>query len=198
MSKKAKIIILSVVGVILAGVIVLVALEGFSGKKFTIKNNTDKNITMIRVVLEMAEEETELQELYNGQISAGGKVSGSFKATDFDYDAGDLGIYLAFEGSDEMFLFDGYFEGRFDGKIDMEFYQEDGTYRLKTTASTGIFGNTDSTGLDESVLIFNNVLDDWDYIDGSIIGFDDLFDDDDEYDDEFDDYDYELEDEDEE
>ena len=196
MSKKAKIITFSVIGVILVCVIVLVAIEGFSGRKYTIKNNTDKNITNIRLVLELAEEETELQELYDGPLNAGSKVSGSFKTEDFDLDAGDLGIYLTFEGGETMFLFDGYFEGRFDGKINMEFYQEEGTYRLKSTASTGLFGNTETTGLDESVIVFSDALDDWDYIDGGVIDFED-WDDEDDYDE--DDYDYiEFEDDDEE
>jgi len=196
MSKKAKIIVLSIIGVILAGVIILVAIEGFSGKRYSIKNNTDKNISNIRVVFELAEEEGELKEIYSGPINAGSKVSGSFDAIDFDYDAGDIGIYLTFEGGDTMFLFDGYIEGRFDGKIDMEFYQEDGSYLLKSTASTGLFGNTDSTGLDESVIIFTDELDDWDYIDGGVIDFDDLdFEDDYDEDDDYDDFEYEDEDE---
>ncbi|MCR4624896.1 MAG: hypothetical protein K5795_02855 [Lachnospiraceae bacterium] len=194
MSKKAKIITFSVIGVILACVIVLVAIEGFSGRKYTIKNNTDKNITNIRLVLELAEEETELQELYDGPLNAGSKVSGSFKTEDFDLDAGDLGIYLTFEGGETMFLFDGYFEGRFDGKINMEFYQEEGTYRLKSTASSGLFGSTENTGLDESVIVFSDALDDWDYIDGGVIDFED-WDDEDDYDDDYDYLDFEDDDE---
>ena len=194
MSKKAKIITFSVIGVILACVIILVAIEGFSGRKYTIKNNTDKNITNIRLVLELAEEETELQELYDGPLNAGSKVSGSFKTEDFDLDAGDLGIYLTFEGGETMFLFDGYFEGRFDGKINMEFYQEEGTYRLKSTASSGLFGSTENTGLDESVIVFSDALDDWDYIDGGVIDFED-WDDEDDYDDDYDYLDFEDDDE---
>ena len=194
MSKKAKIITFSVIGVILACVIVLVAIEGFSGRKYTIKNNTDKNITNIRLVLELAEEETELQELYDGPLNAGSKVSGSFKTEDFDLDAGDIGIYLTFEGGETMFLFDGYFEGRFDGKINMEFYQEEGTYRLKSTASSGLFGSTENTGLDESVIVFSDALDDWDYIDGGVIDFED-WDDEDDYDDDYDYLDFEDDDE---
>lgn len=196
MSKKAKIIVLSIIGVILTGVIVIVALEGFSGKRYSIKNNTDKNISNIRVVFELAEEEGELQEIYSGPINAGSKVSGSFDAINFDYDAGDIGVYLTFEGGDTMFLFDGYIEGRFDGKIDMEFYQEDGSYLLKSTASTGLLGKTDTTGLDESIIIFTDELDDWDYIDGGVIDFDDLdFEDDYDEDDDYDDFEYEDEDE---
>ena len=56
MSKKTKIIIISAVAVLLLAVIIVVAIEGFSGCRYSIKNNTDKNITSLRVVFEAAEE----------------------------------------------------------------------------------------------------------------------------------------------
>ena len=192
MSKKTKIIIISVVAVLLLAVIILVAIEGFSGCRYSIKNNTDKNITSLRVVFEATEEEFEYADMYNGALLAGKSVSGSYKPIEFDEDGGDLGIYITFEGSEEMFCFDGYFEGRFDGKVDMEFYVEEGTLSLKTTATTGLFGSTENTALDESVIIFNEDLSDWDYLEGSIdfsdLDFDEDFDEDEDYDDiEFDD-----------
>ncbi|MBO4920533.1 MAG: hypothetical protein J5372_01325 [Lachnospiraceae bacterium] len=196
MSKKTKIILLSVIAVLVVAVIILVAIEGFSGCSYSIKNNSNVNISSMRVVFESAEEDLEYAEMFNGGISAGKSVSGSFKPVEFDENGGDIGIYLTFEGSEEMFLFDGYFEGRFDGKVEMEFYVEEGELRLKSTASTGLFGNTDSTELDESVIIFTEDLSDWDYLEGSI-DFSDLYldEDEDDYDD-YDDYDdIEFEDE---
>ena len=187
MSKKTKIIILSVVAVILIVVIAMVAIEGFSGCRYSIKNNTGKNITSLRVVFEAAEEEYEYADMYNGELNAGKSVSGSFKPVEFDVDGGDLGIYIKFEGCEELFCFDGYFEGRFDGKVNMEFYVEEGVVNLKTSATTGLFGSSESTSLDESVIVFNEDLSDWDYLEGSIdlsdIDFDEDFDEDEEYDD---------------
>ena len=194
MSKKTKIIVLSVVAVLLVAILVMVAIEGFSGCRYSIKNNSDKNITSLRVVFEAAEEEYEYADMYNGALEAGKSVSGSFKPVEFDEDGGDLGIYIKFEGSEEMFCFDGYFEGRFDGRVNMEFYVEDGVVNLKSTAVTGLFGSSESTSLDESVIVFNDDLSDWDYLEGSIdlsdIDFDEDFDEDEDYDDddiEFDD-----------
>ncbi|MBR4540773.1 MAG: hypothetical protein IKO54_01205 [Lachnospiraceae bacterium] len=194
MSKKTKIIVLSVVAVLLVAILVMVAIEGFFGCRYSIKNNTDKNITSLRVVFEAAEEEYEYADMYNGALEAGKSVSGSFKPVEFDEDGGDLGIYIKFEGSEEMFCFDGYFEGRFDGRVNMEFYVEDGVVNLKSTAVTGLFGSSENTSLDESVIVFNDDLSDWDYLEGSIdlsdIDFDEDFDEDEDYDDddiEFDD-----------
>lgn len=194
MSKKTKIIVFSVVAVLLVAILVMVAIEGFSGCRYSIKNNTDKNITSLRVVFEAAEEEYEYADMYNGALEAGKSVSGSFKPVEFDEDGGDLGIYIKFEGSEEMFCFDGYFEGRFDGRVNMEFYVEDGVVNLKSTAVTGLFGSSENTSLDESVIVFNDDLSDWDYLEGSIdlsdIDFDEDFDEDEDYDDddiEFDD-----------
>lgn len=194
MSKKTKIIVLSIVAVLLVAILVMVAIEGFSGCRYSIKNNTDKNITSLRVVFEAAEEEYEYADMYNGALEAGKSVSGSFKPVEFDEDGGDLGIYIKFEGSEEMFCFDGYFEGRFDGRVNMEFYVEDGVVNLKSTAVTGLFGSSENTSLDESVIVFNDDLSDWDYLEGSIdlsdIDFDEDFDEDEDYDDddiEFDD-----------
>jgi len=194
MSKKTKIIVISVVAVLLVAILVMVAIEGFSGCRYSIKNNTDKNITSLRVVFEAAEEEYEYADMYNGALEAGKSVSGSFKPVEFDEDGGDLGIYIKFEGSEEMFCFDGYFDGRFDGRVNMEFYVEDGVVNLKSTAVTGLFGSSESTSLDESVIVFNDDLSDWDYLEGSIdlsdIDFDEDFDEDEDYDDddiEFDD-----------
>ena len=189
MSKKTKIIVISVVAVLLVAILVMVAIEGFSGCRYSIKNNTDKNITSLRVVFEAAEEEYEYADMYNGALEAGKSVSGSFKPVEFDEDGGDLGIYITFEGSEEMFCFDGYFEGRFDGKVDMEFYVEEGTVSLKTTATTGLFGSTENTALDESVIIFTEDLSDWDYLEGSIDLSDLYYDEDEDYDEDYDDYD---------
>ena len=194
MSKKSKIIILSVIAVLVVAVIVLVALEGFSGCRYSIKNNSNINISSLKVVFESAEEDLEYADMFNGAVEAGKSVSGSFKPVEFDEYGGDLGIYITFEGAKEMFLFDGYFEGRFDGKVDMEFYVEEDELRLKTTASTGIFGNTENTELDGSVIIFTEDLSDWDYLEGSI-DFSDLDWEEDEDLDDYDDDDIEFDDE---
>ena len=52
MSKRVKIIIFSVIGLLVAAVFVFIILENVSNNKYTIVNNTDMNITSLKVVFE--------------------------------------------------------------------------------------------------------------------------------------------------
>ena len=165
MSKKVKIILISIVAVLVTAVIVIVAIEEISKKKFTVVNNTGKNITSLGLMFETEEDGAVLKQFYDGPLNAGDKVSGKFEAINFGEEGGELGVVVTFEGYEEIYCYDGLFTGNFDGKIDLEFYETEGEYRLKSTAGVGIFNDTDNTSLDESEIIFDLEGNDWDYAD---------------------------------
>ena len=164
MSKTAKIIIFSVIGVLLAVVFLLIILENVSKNKFSIVNNTDKNITSLNVIFETEEEGVDQGLIYEGPLNKGEKVTGRFDTVDFSLLDGDIGIYVTFEGYEEIYCYDGMFSGKFDGKVDLEFYQSEGEYRLKSNASVGLFNNTDNTQMENNEIFFDLEEEDWDYI----------------------------------
>jgi len=202
MNKTVKIILISVIAVIVTAIITLVTIEQASKRSYTIVNNTDKNITALGVMFEREEDGVALQMIYEGALNSGEKQSGKFETASFGEDGAELGIVVTFDGSEEIYCYDGYFVGSFDGKIDLEFYKTEGEYRLKSNASVGIFKNTDNTSLEDSEIVFDLEANDWDYVDydGEFEDFDDdmfeIIDEDDEDWDDEDDEDWDDDDED--
>ncbi|MBR4343837.1 MAG: hypothetical protein IKP88_14270 [Lachnospiraceae bacterium] len=166
MSKRVKIIIFSVIGLLVAAVFVFIILENVSNNKYTIVNNTDMNITSLKVVFEWEEDGTEISTIYEGSLNKGDTKQGHFDTVDFSGDGGEIGVYVTFEGHDELECYDGYILGKFNGKVNLEFYQNQGQYRLKQNASVGLFNNTENTALKNSEIefIFDEDGDDWDYV----------------------------------
>ena len=163
-SAKTKIIIGVVLAAIVVGFFVLIFLEQLGKKKVSIVNNTDKDITSLQVMFETEDDSEMLVSLYDGELKSGARYSGSFEEADFSEVEADLGMYVTFDGEEEIFLYDGYFYDRFEGSVDIEFYQEDGQYRVKMSATTGLFKNTANSAMKDDIYYFDFVNSDWDIV----------------------------------
>ena len=159
-----KIAILSVVALLVVAVIVLIIIEAVGKRRVTIYNHTDRNITSLKIMFETEDESEEIMSLYDGALNSGASYKGSFEAIDFSEVSADLGMLVTFEGEDEIFLYDGYFYDRFDGSVDIDFFQADGQYRVKMSATTGIFRNSTGTAMKDDVLYFDFEEADWDFV----------------------------------
>ncbi|MCQ2495129.1 MAG: hypothetical protein MJ131_00895 [Lachnospiraceae bacterium] len=161
-NKKAKVIALSALCGFFALVIVLVVVESLMGNRYKFTNKTDKNITALTVFFEDDEGEYSTQ-IFDGTLDKGKTESGKFETIDCSRVDRSFYAFVEFEGEEEVMVYDGFFIGQFNGSVSLEFYQENGEYRLKTDASTGLFGNSDDSGMD-SVIYFDFENADWDYI----------------------------------
>ena len=155
MSKKVKIIVAAVISVILVAVLVLVIIEETGKRTIRIANNTDKNIISLKVMFETEETSEELYTLYEGSLKSKDSYKGSFDTMDFSTEAADIGMLVTFDGEDEIFVYDGFFPDRFDGTIDIEFYQADGKYRVGMKAYSGLFKNEAKTGMKDDDYYFS-------------------------------------------
>lgn len=164
MSKKVKIIIISIISLILVAVLALIVLEETGKRKIRIVNNTDKNIKGLEVFFETEDEGIELYSLYNAELKSGQKYSASTELFDFENEAADLAMIVTFEGEEGIFVYDGYFYDRFDGAIDIEFYQAEGEYRARMSATSGLFRNTVKSGMKDDEIYFDFEESDWDFI----------------------------------
>ena len=165
MSKKVKIIIISVISLIVVAVFTLVILEQSRKCKVKIVNSTDKNITNLNLMFETEEDSKELRSLYNGELKSGQSYSGSYEAVDLSGTTADLGMIVTFEGEEEIFVYDGYFSDRYDGFVEVEFFQAEGEYRVRLSATTGLFKNADSSYMKDDEIYFDFENADWDYVD---------------------------------
>jgi len=163
MSKKSKIIVLTALTVLVLAVLILIVIENVGKKSYVIRNNSDRDITSLKVVFELEEDGTELSGIYEGPLKAGEKAEGKFESVDFSDVGGEVGMFVTFDGEEEFFVYDGYFFGVFDGKLDIEFYKEDDQYRVRSSAGIGLFKNSSNTDLDDSVIYFDFEEGDWDY-----------------------------------
>ena len=169
MSKKAKIILFSVAGVLVAAVFALVIIEGSMSRKYTIYNNTDKNITSLKVVFENAENADEYMTIFEGSLKAGEKIKGSFDKISFldesledayfQYDniesllkegiseservPGDIGVLVTFEGEEESYDYSEPIFGTFEKRFVLEFIKdEDGEFGGTLTIGNGLFSGS--------------------------------------------------------
>lgn len=161
--KKVKTIIGVSLALIVLIALVLVVIESSLRCKFTLKNNTDKNITHIEVVIEN-QDEIDVLPLYAGSLPAGQSVSEKFEVVDFSEEPGSaLWIYVEFENEKVLQIYDGYLYTKFDGRISAEFVQEDGEYRLNLDSGVGLFGSDEIAGIGSKIqLVFDEV--DWHYM----------------------------------
>jgi hypothetical protein len=164
-SKKVKIIVISVVCVLLAAVMTLIVIEQVGKRKVKIVNNTDRNITKLQVMFETEEESTVICSLFDGELQSGRSYSGTFETQDFSSVPADLGMLVTFEGEEEIFVYDGYFDSRFDGSVDIEFFQAEGQYRAMLSATSGLFRNSDNTYMKDDEIFFDFENADWDMVD---------------------------------
>lgn len=161
----AKIVIFSIISVIVVGLLVLIVLEGVNKEKITIVNNTNKNITSLKVLFETEDESEELQTLYDGELKSGASYSGSYTPMDFSEAEADLGMLVTFEGESEIYVYDGYFYDRFNGNIDIDFHQAKGEYRATLSATNGLFRNSDNSAMKDDEIYFDFEAADWDIVD---------------------------------
>ena len=156
MSKKIKIILIVIAGVLLIAVLSLIILEGELKRQYKIFNNTDRNITAVNVMFETAEDGVELQTIYEGSLKAGETVKGKFNRINFNDTAADIGIVVTFEGEEECYDYDGIIYGLFDGRISVEFIKdEDGKFGAYLNAGYGLFNDPGDTELDNARLYFD-------------------------------------------
>lgn len=151
MKGEKKIAILAVIA-LFAIVLALIIIEESLKCRFTVENNTDKNIEHIE--LSFIDEENYLVEtVYDGEVKAGDSVKGKFEPVDFSLYSGELYIGVTFEGGEEITLSDGFLYTLFDGRFSLEFVQEDGEYRLNTDSAVGLFGSSDIAGIENKFFI---------------------------------------------
>ena len=151
MKGEKKIAIFAVIA-LFAIVLALIIIEESLKCRFTVENNTDKNIEHIE--LSFIDEENYLVEtVYDGEVKAGDSVKGKFEPVDFSLYSGELYIGVTFEGGEEITLSDGFLYTLFDGRFSLEFVQEDGEYRLNTDSAVGLFGSSDIAGIENKFFI---------------------------------------------
>ncbi len=193
MSKKAKIILFSVAGVLVAAVFALIIIEGSMSRKFTLFNNTDRNITNLKVVFENAENADEYMTIFEGSLKAGEKVNGSFNKISFldesleeayyQYDniesllkegisdsertPGDIGILVTFEGEEESYDYSEPIFGTFENRFIIEFTKDDDSFGGLITIGNGLFSSSNETydlSFDpDDELTLDDFDDDWEF-----------------------------------
>lgn len=161
---KAKVIIISIVAVLVVAVMALIVIEGLGKRTVKIVNNTDKNISSLKVMFETEDESEELISLYDGALNSGEKYTGSYEPMDFSDYGADLGMLVTFEGENEIYVYDGYFYDRFEGSVDIDFHQAEGEYRATLSATTGIFRNDDNSAMKDDEIYFDFEQSDWDIV----------------------------------
>lgn len=164
MSKGSKIGIIATAGIIAVLLIAMVVLEGVKSNTYVFVNNTDKDISYLAVYFTDDEYET-YDEMYVGEVKKGDSVKGSYETMDCTVYDRFCQIDVEFDNdeSTELIIDDGYFEGRYKGKVELEFYQEDGEYRLRTHSAPSIFDSGDNVGMN-SVIYMNIDEKVWEYI----------------------------------
>ena len=164
MSKKTKVVIISVISVLLLAVFGLILVEQISKNKITLSNHTDKRIESLDLFFETEDEGTELLKLYNEALEPGQEYKGTFKTVNFGNNYGDIGMLVKFEGVDSIYVYSGMFENSFDGKINIDFYQAEGQYRVSMSATTGLFNSDEKTSLKKDEIYFMFDEADWEYV----------------------------------
>ncbi len=164
MSKQAKVIIISVISVFLLAVFGLILVEQLGKNKITVSNHTDKRIESLDLFFETEDEGTELMKLYNEALEPGQEYKSTFETINFGNDYGDIGMLVKFEGVDSIYVYGGLFENSFDGKINIEFYQAEGQYRVSMSATTGLFNSDEKTSLKKDDIYFMFDEADWEYV----------------------------------
>ncbi len=171
MKKGVKIGVFSVLALALVLVIVLIVVDGLSNNHYEFINNTDKDITYLCVSFE--DDSYELyDEIYEGELKKGETVTGKYSTLDFTTCDRFCCAYVDFDGEEEIVVSDGYFEGKFRGKIVLEFYQEDGEYRIKMRSGVGPSMDDSVSGMDSDIY-FDFENSDWNYV-GDFIDFEDI------------------------
>lgn len=161
---KVKVILISIAAVLVVAVLSLIVIEGFINQSVKIVNNTDKNITSLKVMFETEDESAELLSLYDGELKSGEKYSGSYTPMDFSEYGADLGMLVTFEGEAEIYVYDGYFYDKFNGCVEIDFHQAEGEYRATLSATTGLFRNDDNSSMKDDEIYFDFENADWDIV----------------------------------
>ncbi len=151
-------------GVVFLLLIVFIILDSVSGGKIYIDNETDKNISMVRITFEDYDGNL-MDNLSENSLKA--HESTSFKYGDPVLYGGDpskdfygIAVYVQFEGEEEIKIEDGLISSRFDGNIRLRFYEEDGDLHMYAKAGLGLFESTAATDINTDFIL---LLDEADY-----------------------------------
>lgn len=162
MKNKSGFITLIVGIVFFAIVIVLVVVDSLAGNSYKLVNNTDKNITSLTVFFDDDEGEYST-DIFDGQLAAGETVKGKYETIDCTNADRTCSALVEFEGEEEMYIYGGYFVGKYNGNVSFEFYCENGEYRLAMNSGVGLFNVKKDSGM-EDVIYFDFDNDEWDYV----------------------------------
>lgn len=164
---KGTLIMAAAAGLLVIIATVLLIIESGIGGQYTITNKTDKNITGLTIYFD-DEEGNMLDMLYEGSLKAGETIKDSYGAAfNFSDLEANLAMLVQFEGEEELYVFDGFFNSPFDGNFEFEFYSTDERpYCLYMTAYTGLFKNTSATDLKQHFQLYTGSEEEgfWDYI----------------------------------
>lgn len=159
---KGAIIAIIAAGILIFSIILVLLIEAVYTQKVVIKNNTNKDIESIQVYFD-SEEDAEFPVIAEDiSIKAGEKISKSYKAVDMGIYQTELTLLVTFEGGETMMIYDGEFTGKYKGRIEGEFFENNGQYYLRLKAGVGLSNSTESTFCDTD-FILDIITGDWDY-----------------------------------
>lgn len=144
MKKLNKITIIAIIAgaVILAAVILLLVAEANIAGKIVIKNKTDKDITGITVYFDDESGDVDQVIFTADEIKSGKTLRGDIEES-YNYTGRESSccVLLQFEGGNPLFVYDGYFDGVFSGKITLEFNQKGDDVYFIGKAVDNLFGH---------------------------------------------------------
>ena len=168
--------------------------------QYIIKNYTDKNIESLEVIFEIEDETSDYPDydVYYGPVGAGKTVSGSKPAIVFEDPDYMFIMVVTFENEEQMYIDENVISDSFAGKMDIEFYQENGKYWARINGYRNNSGSEKYPGFDNIELYFDFAEGDWYYKNEGPEEYDEDYEDEDYEDEDYEDEDYEDEDYDEE
>lgn len=157
LSQKQRMMIAGIAGAVLLLFVVLVFVEGVSKAKISIANESSRNITSMKAYFsgttyemdQLEEKEVNYQSDYIADTVIG--KGDSFEAylpdlSELKGTASGLILEITFENEETITIDTGYFNAKFDGKINVVFEDDkQGDVTMRVKASTGLFGSTANT-----------------------------------------------------
>ncbi|MBH1941498.1 hypothetical protein I5677_11395 [Mobilitalea sibirica] len=138
MAMKTKALWYSLGGIALLVIVILIIIESASGK-IVVKNDTNLNLEYVKAYF-VGVEGPISDEIINLELNSGDdfseKLAEEYKLLGME---ANLEIRFKFENQDELFVDAGYFNDTFDGKINIDFTQDDDdSIKLKVKAKNGL------------------------------------------------------------
>ncbi|MBE5959885.1 MAG: hypothetical protein E7256_00625 [Lachnospiraceae bacterium] len=145
-NEKKTLLISCIIAVVMIAFVVLMVVESTSKGKLTITNETDKEITSVKMYFANYDEEYESDALFDDALAANTDASITLEKYALKGMEAGLIIEVTFDGEEKRTFDVGYFNNDFEGKIKVSFYEEaDGSVSMKVKATTGLFGSTSQT-----------------------------------------------------